>query len=89
MAKRKENPKITPRGKGLLGMSMLSIILGSLVGVSLLVQVGIFGIFVVILCYRFSILNINGIHFIRRLPRAVFSGVDFEFQIEVRRLSTC
>ena len=83
MAKRKENPKITPRGKGLLGMSMLSIILGSLVGVSLLVQVGIFGIFVVILCYRLSIININGIHFIRRLPRAVFSGVDFEFQIEV------
>ena len=82
MAKRKENPKITPRGKGLLGMSMLSIILGSLVGVSLLVQVGIFGIFVVIVCYRLSILNINGIHFIRDCQELFSQALILNFKLK-------
>ena len=39
--KSKESPKMTPRGKGLVGMSFVMIVIGSIVGESLIVQFGV------------------------------------------------
>ena len=74
---------MTPRGKGLAGMSILMLVFGSLIGEQVVVQVGIFGLLLLVLCHRLSIINLGKIHFLRRLPRAVFSGVNFDYQIEI------
>ena len=74
---------MTPRGKGLVGMSILMLVFGSLIGEQVVVQVGIFGLLLLISCHRLSIINLSKIHFLRRLPRAVFSGVNFDYQIEI------
>ncbi|MBV63607.1 MAG: hypothetical protein CMP45_03770 [Rickettsiales bacterium] len=82
-AKRKEKPLITSRGKGLAGMSTLMFLVGSFIGQTFVVQSGIFGFLVLIVCYWLAKINLKNIQFIRKMPSAVFSGVDFDYQVEM------
>ena len=82
-AKRKEQPVITSRGKGLIGMSLLMFLVGSLFGQPFVVQSGAFGILVLFVCYWIARTNIKSIQFIRKMPSAVFSGIDFDYQVEM------
>ena len=47
--KSKESPKMTPRGKGLVGMSFAMVVIGAMIGESLVVQLGVFGVIVLAL----------------------------------------
>ena len=82
-AKRKEQPVITSRGKGLMGMSLLMFLVGSLFGQPFVVQSGVFGILVLFVCYWIARVNLKSIQFIRKMPSAVFSGIDFDYQVEM------
>ena len=81
--KSKESPKMTPRGKGLVGMSFVMIVIGSIVGESLIVQFGVFAVIVLFFAYYLAKQNVKKIRVLRRIPRAVFSGQDFNFELEI------
>ncbi len=81
--KSKESPKMTPRGKGLVGMSFAMVVIGSMIGESLVVQLGVFGVIVLLFAYYSAKQNVKKLRILRRIPRTVFSGHDFNFELEI------
>ena len=81
--KSKESPKMTPRGKGLVGMSFAMIVIGSMIGESLIVQLGVFAVIVLFFAYYVAKQNTKNLRILRRIPRSVFSGNDFNFELEI------
>ncbi|MEE2807852.1 MAG: DUF58 domain-containing protein [Verrucomicrobiota bacterium] len=81
--KSKESPNMTPRGKGLVGMAFVMIVIGSMVGESLIVQLGVFAGIVLFFAYYLAKQNVKKIRILRRIPRTVFSGHDFNFELEI------
>ena len=81
--KSKESPKMTPRGKGLVGMSFVMIVIGSMIGESLIIQLGVFAVIILFFAYYLAKQNVKKIRVLRRIPRAVFSGQDFNFELEI------
>jgi uncharacterized protein (DUF58 family) len=81
--KSKESPRMTPRGKGLVGMSFAMIVIGSMIGESLIVQLGVFAVIVLFFSYYVAKQNAKNLRILRRIPRTVFSGHDFNFELEI------
>ena len=82
-----EKPSVTARGRGLAAASLASIVGGVLSGTSALVQLGLLGVAVILVARILCARNVLGVRVRRMLPACVFSGQDFDMELQVRRAS--
>jgi len=80
---RSSHPRLTGRGYGLLGLSLLLILLGALLPEPLAVQLGLLGWCLVLIAWFVAPLNLKGLSIARELPPAAFAGHLFPYTMEL------
>ncbi len=77
------NARLTGRGYGLLGLSLVMILLGALLPEPIAVQLGLLGWCLVLIARLVAPRNLKGLRVARKLPPAAFAGHLFPYTMEL------